>query len=230
MPGYGFYIDSYYLLLIVPALIICTIAQIRVSTTFSRYSSLPSRRGLTGAEVARQMLDRNGLRDVAVEAIRGNLTDHYDPAKRVVRLSDTVYGSASVAAIGVAAHETGHAIQHAQAYLPLKFRTAIFPVVRFSSAIALPLAILGLIVGWAPLTDFGILLFSLIVLFQLVTLPVEFNASTRAITALDDMGILSAEELSPAKKVLHAAALTYVASALMAIANLLRLLLLRNRR
>lgn len=230
MPGYGFYIDSYYLLLIVPALIICTIAQIRVSTTFSRYSSLPSRRGLTGAEVARQMLDRNGLRDVAVEAIRGNLTDHYDPAKRVVRLSDTVYGSTSVAAIGVAAHETGHAIQHAQAYLPLKFRTAIFPVVRFSSAIALPLAILGLIVGWAPLTDFGILLFSLIVLFQLVTLPVEFNASTRAITALDDMGILSAEELSPAKKVLHAAALTYVASALMAIANLLRLLLLRNRR
>ncbi len=230
MPGYGFYIDSYYLLLIVPALIICTIAQIRVSTTFSRYSSLPSRRGLTGAEVARQMLDRNGLRDVAVEAIRGNLTDHYDPAKRVVCLSDTVYGSTSVAAIGVAAHETGHAIQHAQAYLPLKFRTAIFPVVRFSSAIALPLAILGLIVGWAPLTDFGILLFSLIVLFQLVTLPVEFNASTRAITALDDMGILSAEELSPAKKVLHAAALTYVASALMAIANLLRLLLLRNRR
>lgn len=230
MPGYGFYIDSYYLLLIVPALIICAIAQIRVSSTFSKYSSIANRRGLTGADVARQLLDRNGLRDVAVEAVRGSLTDHYDPRNRVVRLSDAVYSSTSVAAIGVAAHETGHAMQHAQAYVPLKFRTAIFPVVRFSSAIALPLAVIGLIVGLAPLTDFGILLFSLIVLFQLVTLPVEFNASARALVQLDDMGILSAEELMPAKKVLRAAALTYVASALMAIANLLRLLLLRNRR
>jgi Zn-dependent membrane protease YugP len=225
------YLDIYYVILVLPCIILSTYAQVKISSAFKKYSEKFSQRGFTGAQVARRILDLNGLTHITVERISGNLTDHYDPTKKVVRLSDSVYSSTSVAALGVAAHETGHAIQHSTSYFPLRVRTAIFPIVNFSSRFAVPLAILGLLLGMQPLLNFGIILFSAVVIFQLVTLPVEFNASVRAIDILDSTGMLSESEIPAAKKVLKAAALTYLASALTSAMSLLRLILLsQNRR
>lgn len=226
-----YYMDSYYMILVLPCILLAAYAQAKVSSVFSKYSSVMSARGFTGAQVARKILDLNGLHHVTVERIGGTLTDHYDPMKKVVRLSDPVYSSTSVAALGVAAHETGHAIQHSTAYFPLKIRTAIFPVVSFSSKFALPLAALGLIFRMDPLLDFGIVLFAAVVLFQVITLPVEFNASLRALNILSDTGIMSDGEITGTKKVLKAAAMTYLASALTSAMSLLRLILIsRDRR
>ncbi len=225
------YIDSYYLILILPCILLSIYAQSKVNSTFNKYLSVNSVKGFTGAQVARRILDLNGLHNVTVECISGTLTDHYDPAKKVVRLSNDVYHGSSVASIGVAAHETGHAIQHSVAYFPLRLRTGIFPIVRISSQLAMPLALLGLVLSLPALLEFGIVLFSATVVFQLVTLPVEYNASRRAIQILDETAVLSESEIAPCKKVLSAAALTYLASALTALMSLIRLILIsRNRR
>ena len=224
------YYDPYYFLLIVPAMLIALIAQARVSSTFSRYSRVYSHRGITAAQVARNILDENGLYNVQVQRVAGNLTDHYDPRTNVVRLSDSVYTSTSIAAIGVAAHEVGHAIQHATDYAPLTIRSAIIPVTNIGSRLSIPLILLGLLFSSQPLVQIGILAFSLMVVFQLVTLPVEFNASNRAIRTLAADGYLDRDELAGAKSVLSAAAMTYVAALITAAAQLLRLILLFGRR
>ncbi|MGN1060034.1 MAG: zinc metallopeptidase [Clostridia bacterium] len=225
-----FYYDSYYLVLVVPALLIALFAQFKVKSTFSRYASVHSRRGKTAAQIARQILDENALSGVAVERVGGSLTDHYDPRANVIRLSDSVYDSTSVASIGVAAHEAGHAVQHAVGYMPIRLRNAVLPVANIGSALAMPIILIGLIMSLEPLVTAGILLFSALVLFQLITLPVEFNASRRAIKTLRADRVLDDGELSGAKKVLSAAAMTYVASTLVAVMQLLRLVLLSNRR
>ena len=223
------YIDPYYIMLVVPAIILAMAAQARVSSTFSKYSKVFSRRGITGAEVAERILMLHGISDVRIEHVSGNLTDHFDPRTNVIRLSDNVHGSSSVAAIGVAAHETGHAVQHHMGYVPIKIRNLFVPVAILGSYLAFPLVILGLIMSFDPLVNIGILLFSAVVLFQLVTLPVEFNASRRAVAVLEDQNLLDLEEVKGAKKVLSAAAMTYVAAAAVAIANLLRLVFLSRR-
>ncbi len=225
------YIDSYYLILILPCIILSLYAQSKVTSTFNKYLGLNSVKGFTGAQTARKILDLNGLHNVTIECIDGRLSDHYDPTKKVVRLSKDVYNGTSVSSIGVAAHETGHAIQHSTSYGPLKIRTSIFPIVSFSSRLAMPLALLGLLLQVQPLLNFGIILFSAVVAFQLITLPVEFNASKRAVAILDDTGVLMGEEIPACKKVLSAAALTYLASALTSVMSLLRLILIsRGRR
>ena len=223
---YFFLPDRYYLLLVLPAILIALWAQLQVKSTFARYSSVSVRGGLTGAEAARRILDANGLQHVAVEPVAGNLTDHYDPRTQVVRLSQDVYYLSSVAAVGVAAHETGHAIQHARNYAPLSIRTAIVPITQIGSSLSIPLVLLGYLMGNEPLVNIGILLFSLVTLFQLITLPVEFNASRRALATLDQYRMVTEEEHQGVRKVLTAAALTYVASLLVSLANLLRLILL----
>lgn len=234
MPFFYLYWDSTYILVIIGA-VICLAASARVKSTFHKYSSVRSMSGMTGAQAAERILRSAGIMDVAVRHVSGNLTDHYDPGKKTLNLSDSVYGSSSVAAIGVAAHECGHAIQHQQGYVPLSLRTAIVPVANIGSTLAWPLIIIGLLFSrntGSTLITIGILCFSLAVLFQLVTLPVEFNASSRAVRILGDQGILSDSELPYTKKVLGAAALTYVASAAASILQLLRLILLfggRNR-
>lgn len=225
---YGF--DIYYLVLVVPALLLSLYAQTKVKSTYAKYSRMGNRKGLTGAEIAKLILERNGLYDVRVEPIAGELTDHYDPRTKVVRLSQSVYGNNSVAAIGVAAHETGHAIQHSESYGPLVLRSTLVPAANIGSSLGFPLAIAGIFLGFGPLVTIGILLFTIAVAFYMITLPVEFNASSRAIRSLEDTGILDYDEIDPAKKVLSAAAMTYVASAAVALANLLRLLMLANRR
>jgi len=225
-----FYIDQYYILLIVPTMLFAFWAQSKVKSTFNKYSRVMSSRGYTAAEVCRQILDRNGLYHVRIEHIAGNLTDHFDPTTNVVRLSDSVYNSRSVASIGVAAHEVGHAIQYAVGYVPIKIRAAIIPVTNFGSKLSMPMILLGFVFGWQPLVNLGIVLFSLMTLFQLVTLPVELNASGRALRTLDADGILYGEEVKQAKSVLTAAALTYVAALLTSAAQLLRLILLYGRR
>ncbi|PWL46686.1 MAG: peptidase [Clostridiales bacterium] len=223
------YLDYYYFVLVVPALMIALIAQIRVKSTFHKYSQVTNRRQYTGAMVARQILDSNGLQNIRLERVAGELSDHYDPRAGVIRLSDSTYNSTSVGAIGVAAHEVGHAIQHQVGYLPIKIRNAIIPVTQLGSSLAFPLAIIGLIMGMDLLVQIGIILFCAVVVFQLVTLPVEFNASRRAMVTLESDHILEDDELRGARKVLSAAAMTYVASLIVAVANLLRLLALRNR-
>lgn len=225
-----FYFDIWYLYLILPAALLAMYAQVKINSTYSKYSKVASRRGVTGAEVARRILDQNGLQSVQIGHVAGNLTDHYDPRTQVVNLSDSVYNSTSVAAIGVAAHETGHAVQHAVGYAPIRIRNAIVPVVNIGSTLSIPLFLLGFLFSIGILADIGIILFSFAVLFQLVTLPVEFNASRRAIATLESGYILEDEELGGAKKVLGAAAMTYVASAAMALAQLLRLILIRGDR
>ncbi|MBQ9736860.1 MAG: zinc metallopeptidase [Clostridia bacterium] len=222
--GYFYGIDMTYIVLVMPALIFAMYAQTKVNSTFNKYKAVGNRNGYTGAEIARRILDMNGLQRVVVERVSGNLTDHYDPKANVVRLSDATYSSTSVAAIGVAAHEVGHAVQHAEGYSPIKVRNAIVPVVQIASYAAWPLAIFGVLFSFSGLANFGVILFGLVVLFQLITLPVEFNASGRALKTLGDKQILNGEELAASKKVLSAAAMTYVASAVVAIANLLRLL------
>ena len=225
--------DYWYLILVVPTIIIAFIAQNKVTTAFRKYSKQKSTMGFTAAEVTRRILDSNGLYNVAIERVSGNLTDHYDPRTNVIRLSDSVYDSNSVAAIGVAAHEAGHAVQHAEKYLPIKIRNSIVPIANFGSSFAPILIILGIIFSFEPIVWIGIILYSAIAIFQLVTLPVEFNASSRALNTLGAMAILSDEELEGSKKVLSAAAMTYVAALITTLANLLRFILLtrgRNRR
>lgn len=225
-----FYLDPYYIMLIIPATILSLIAQFMVSSTFKKYSQVGNSRGMTGADAARLILSRNGIYDVQVTAVAGNLTDHYDPRTKVVRLSESVYNSRSLAAVGVAAHETGHALQHAKGYMPLTLRSVIYPFAGIGSNIGMPMAIFGLMFSWQFLTELGIILFSVAVAFYIITLPVEINASTRAIACIQEEQILAPQELGGAKKVLTAAAMTYVAAAAVAIAHLLRLVLLSRRR
>ena len=230
---YGWYFDPT-MLLILPALLLAMWAQFRVQSTFRKYSDVPSAQGWTAAEMAADLLARNGLGDVRVERVRGSLTDHYDPRTNTLRLSDTVYGSTSLAALGVAAHECGHAMQEAEGYKPLRIREKIVPVAQIGSWAAMPLFVLGLVMSWEPLLTAGIIVFSLVVAFYLVTLPVEFDASGRALEQLEGGGYLSSAETDDAGRVLRAAALTYVAAALQAVLQLLRLLVLaggnhRNR-
>lgn len=230
-PYYGYYMDWTYILVLIGA-ILSLWASAKVNSTFNKYARVRSMSGMTGAEVARRILDRNGLQDVAVEHVSGNLSDHYDPSRRVLRLSDSTYSSSSVAALGVAAHECGHAVQHKEAYKPLSFRTAIVPAANLGSRLGMPIILVGLIFGGGGsfLVTLGIWVFSLAVLFQLVTLPVEFNASGRALRMLEDYGILGQDENRKAKKVLSAAAMTYVAAAAASILQLLRLVLLFGRK
>lgn len=223
------YFDSTYLI-VLPAIIFALIAQVMVKSTFSKYSNESNQHGYTAKEVARKILDENGLYNVSIEYISGNLTDHYDPSANVIRLSDSVYNSTSVAAIGVAAHEVGHAIQHAQGYTPIKIRQAIIPITQIGSRLAVPLVLLGMLISaFQWLIPVGIFLYAGVVLFQAVTLPVEFNASGRALKTLDENVILYKNEVRMAKKVLTAAAMTYVAAMFSALMSLLRLILLSNR-
>lgn len=224
------YFDYYYLILVVPALIISSLAQIFVKSSFSKYSKKMSQRNITGTQAAAYLLKVNGITDVKLGRIKGNLTDHFSPSEKVLRLSDSTFDSTSIAAIGVAAHETGHAIQHAKKYFPLTFRNMLVPVANIGSSAGPWLAILGIAMSFPILTDIGILLFAGSVAFYVITLPVEFNASNRAIKILKQNNILSAEELKGVKKVLSAAAMTYVGSALVAMANLLRLILVSKNR
>ncbi|OKZ67373.1 MAG: peptidase [Clostridiales bacterium 41_12_two_minus] len=226
--GYGFYFDPTYILVVIGALI-CLAASAKVKSTLNRYGRVRSMSGMTGAQAAERILNSAGIYDVTVQHISGNLTDHYDPRNKVLSLSDSTYSSTSVAAVGVAAHECGHAIQHQTNYAPLNIRSAIVPVANFGSSIAWPLILIGLFFTSKTgtfLIDLGIICFSMAVLFQLVTLPVEFNASGRAVKILENTGILGHEELQGTKKVLGAAALTYVAGAASAILQLLRLIIL----
>jgi uncharacterized protein len=224
-----FYFDSSMLILI-PALIIAAWAQFKINSTFNQYSQVQSIRGYNGSQVARMLLDGSGLNDVPVEIVQGKLTDHYDPVSRVMRLSKDVFYGTSVASLGVAAHETGHAIQDKERYSPLVIRNSIVPVVNFGSNLSWVLFFAGFILGITSLLRIGILLFMTVVFFQLITLPVEFNASSRALALLGSRDILNEDEVQGAKKVLNAAALTYVAATLMAIAQLARLILLSNSR
>lgn len=224
-----FYFD-WTMLIVIPGLLLGLWAQHRVSSAFARYSSVHSRSGCTADAVARSLLDRGGCGLVNVARTSGSLTDHYDPKANVLRLSQDVYNSSSVAAIGVAAHECGHAMQQKEGYGPLKLRSAMVPVVNLGSNLYFPIFLLGILFSWQPLIYVGIACFSLTLLFALVTLPVEFNASKRAISALSSGGYLAADELGGAKAVLDAAALTYVASAVSSLLQLVRLLLLSRRR
>ncbi len=221
-----FWIDWPYLVLVVPMLIISMWAQIKVKTTYNKYSKVYAGMGLTAEMAVRKILDSNGLFNVGITRTPGDLTDHYDPRSNTIALSDSVYGSTSVAAIGVAAHEAGHAIQHAVGYAPIKLRTALVPITNFGSRLSMPLFIIGLILANQPLAYAGIVLFSLTVIFQLVTLPTEFDASRRAVKALGGYGYLNDDELKGTKKVLSAAAMTYLAALFVALASLLRLIII----
>ena len=236
---FGLFWGDWTILIMIPALIFSLWAQFKVNSTFKKYAKVRNRRGLTGADVARRVLDANGLHNVTIEHVHGHLTDHYDPRTNVIRLSDSVYASTGIAALGVAAHEAGHAVQHAVGYAPIKLRTAIIPLTRFGSFMAMPLFIIGMLFSGAYylgndigsiLMMAGILFFSFSTLFQLVTLPTEFNASARAMKALDDGGILASDELHAARATLSAAAMTYVAALATSLASLLRLILIFNRR
>lgn len=225
---YMMYWDWTYIFIIIGA-VISGIASMKVNTTFSRYSSVRAMSGMTGAQAAERILRSQGIFDVQVRHVAGNLTDHYDPRSKVLNLSDSVYGSTSVSAIGVAAHECGHAVQHQVGYAPLNLRSALVPIANFGQTISWPLILIGFFLNGSISQMFlyaGVILFSMAVLFQLVTLPVEFNASSRALRLLQDNGILGSDEVGKTRKVLSAAALTYVAGAIGAILQLLRLLIL----
>lgn len=230
---YGFYFDPTYWLVIIGA-VLCILAQTHVGSTFRKYAKVRSRSGMTGAQAAQRILELSGIYDVRVEYIKGELTDHYDPKAKVVRLSQSTYGSNSIAAIGVAAHECGHALQHNKGYAPLKIRTALVPAANIGSKLGIPIILLGVLFGMNQLfIQIGIWVFALAVLFQVVTLPVEYNASSRALAMLGDYGLMENEETRGCRKVLSAAALTYVAAAASSILQLLRLILLfgnNNRR
>lgn len=224
------YFDINYIILVIPAIIFSVWASSRVKGTFSKYSKQRIRSGMTGYEAARMILDTNGLFNVQIERVAGNLTDHFDPRTNVVRLSENVYSGSTSAAVGVAAHECGHAIQHATGYLPIKIRSAIVPLTNFGSKLSIPLVVLGIVLSYSSayfinIAYIGVALFSLCALFQLVTLPTEYNASNRAIRALENCGRLTTEEIAGAKKVLSAAALTYVAALTVSLMQLLQLLL-----
>lgn len=224
-----FYFDATYILLI-PAILLSFWAQSKINSAFNHYSQVRSINGYTGADAARKLLDANGLYDVPVEVVPGKLTDHYDPANRVMRLSEEVYYGTSVASIGVAAHETGHAFQHKQHYAPLEIRNAIVPAVNLSSSASWILFFVGIIFSIPFLARIGVVLFAAVVVFHLITLPVEFDASSRALKLLESRGILYGDEVKGAKKVLSAAAMTYVAAALMAVSQLLRLIIISRDR
>lgn len=230
---YGF--DSTYLFLVLPCIIFALIASSKVNSTFQKYSKQISSRHITGAQAAQQVLAANGVHNVRIEQVSGNLTDHFDPKSNVIRLSDQVYNSPSTAAIGVACHEAGHAVQYAQNYGPIKLRTAIIPITNIGSRLALPLILLGVLLNFLGELSYvfiyiGILCFSLSLVFQLVTLPVEFNASRRAIQAIDSQEILTDDELLGARKTLSAAAMTYVAATAVSLAQVIRLLSIFGRR
>lgn len=228
-PFYYYGIDSLYILLVLPAILISLWAQIKVKSTFSKFSK--SSAPLSGAQAAQKVLEANGVYGVKIEPAKGNLTDHYDPRTNTIRLSETVYSVQSIAAVGVAAHEAGHAVQYAKGYGPIKIRAAILPVCNIGSQLALPLVLIGFLFGFGFLVDLGIIFFSLALIFQLITLPVEFNASRRALTTIKNNQILYNEnDCRGAKKVLSAAALTYVAAVLVSLAQLLRLIAISNRR
>ncbi len=230
---YGF--DWTYLVLVLPCLILSVWASSHVNTTFNRYRKQHSLRRITGADAARRVLFANGVQNVRIERVSGNLTDHYDPKTNVIRLSDSVFDSTSTAAIGVACHEAGHAVQYAQSYAPIKLRAAVIPVTNIGSKLAMPLILLGLLLSFLGEVSYffvylGIACFGLSLVFQLITLPVEFNASRRAMAAISEGELLTAEEQKGAKKVLSAAAMTYVAATAVALAQLLRLLVLFGKR
>lgn len=225
--------DYLYLILVLPAVIFSLWASIRVNTTFKKYSKIRSMRGITGAEAARRVLDTNGLQHIRIEQIPGNLTDHYDPRSDVIRLSESVYGNTSVAAVGVACHEAGHAVQHAENYAPVKIRAAIIPVTNIGSRLAIPLIILGILLNslasapeFLVIAYIGVACYGLCTLFQLVTLPTEFDASRRALRCIESYGILGSEEIGGARRVLTAAAMTYVAALAVSLMQLLRLFLM----
>lgn len=228
------YFDFTYIIILLPAMIFSLVASSRVKSTFNKYNKIRAASGMTGADVARRILDTNGLSNIRIEQIAGSLTDHYDPRANVIRLSQTVYGSSSVAAIGVAAHETGHALQYATNYSPIKLRMAIIPVTNIGSKLAMPLILIGILLSgvaahFINIAYLGIVCFSMCALFQLITLPVEFNASSRALDTIQSYGILNGSELQGAQKVLSAAAMTYVAALAVSLAQIFRLLLLVQR-
>lgn len=227
---FGLFYFDWTILIVLPALIFSIWAQINVNSTFDKYSKVRTKRGITGADAARRVLNENGLYDVRIERVQGHLTDHYDPRANVIRLSDSVYDSGTAAAVGVACHEAGHAVQYAKHYFPIKVRAAIIPITRFGSALAMPLFILGLIFVFDALILAGIILYSAVTFFQLVTLPVEFNASSRAMAAIKSSGMLAPDEYTASGKVLRAAAMTYVAALASSILTLLRLLVLATGR
>ena len=230
MPYFGYYFDQTYILVLIGA-VLSIIASARVNSTFQKYARERSLSGMTGAQAAEAILRSRGIHDVRVEHIRGNLTDHYDPSRKVVRLSDSVYSSSSVAAIGVAAHECGHVMQHHEGYAPLNIRTALVPAANIGSRLGIPISIVGLILGSSPvLVNIGIWVFSIAVLFQIVTLPVEFDASRRALVCIEQYGIVTSDERRKSAKVLKAAAYTYVAAAAASILQLLRLVMLFGKR
>lgn len=229
IPGMYYYMDPTYMLVIIGA-VICMLASANVTATFNKYSRFNSKKGVTGAQVAEMILRNAGINDVQIEHIGGHLTDHYDPRAGVVRLSDNVYGAATIAAVGVAAHECGHVIQHHVGYAPIQIRSAIVPVVNIGSKLSWPIIVLGLIFGHTKLIYVGIILFALTLLFQIVTLPVEFNASGRALRILEDSGMLYQDEIKGARRVLTAAAMTYVTAVVSTLLQLLRLILIFGRR
>lgn len=226
--GYGYYVWDPTFIILVPAILFTIYAQFKVSSTTSRFLRVNTQRGFTGEQVARRILESNGLYDVRIEMVRGHLSDHYDPRNKVLRLSQDIYYGTSVTSVAVAAHECGHAIQHAKGYVPLNLRSSLVPVVNFASNISWLLIALGFIMR-GPFLEIGILLFSASVLFQIITLPVEFNASSRALVQLGNLGIVEGKELNQSRKVLTAAALTYVAAALTSVLQLLRLVAIANR-
>ena len=226
---YGYYFDPTYVLVIL-AFILTMFASFGVKSTFRKYDEVHNSRGITAAEAARRILDANGLQNIRIERVAGELTDHYSPKENVIRLSDSTFNSTSVAAIGVAAHECGHAVQHQVGYVPIKIRNGIVPIVNISNALSMPLFIIGLIIGITPLAFAGAILFGMVFLFQLVTLPTETNASRRAMRTLEEMDLLAGDELKGARKTLTAAAMTYVAAVASTAMQFLRLLLIANRR
>lgn len=227
--GYGYGLDPTYILVII-AFLLTMFASFGVKSTFNKYNKVHSGRGMTAAMAARKILDANGLHNIRIERVAGDLTDHFSPKENVIRLSDATYNSTSVAAIGVAAHECGHAVQHQVGYVPIKIRNSIVPIVNISNTLAMPIFLIGLILNIANLAMFGAILFGAVFVFQLVTLPTEINASRRAMKTLDSMYILEGDELKGAKKTLTAAAMTYVAAVASSALQLLRLLLIANNR
>lgn len=228
--SYQYMSNYYYIILVLPMLILSMIASARVNSTFKKYSNVLSNRHLTGSQAAFEVLRHYGITNVQIERVSGNLTDHYDPRTNVIRLSDKVYNSTSVASIGVACHEAGHAAQYAEGYFAIKIRNKLLPLANIGSKAGFPLALIGYFLGFESLAMAGVIFFSFAVLFQVITLPVEFNASKRALNVIGEVNILNDEEKNGAKKVLSAAAMTYVASLAVSVANLLRLILTINRR
>lgn len=220
--------DYYYIILVLPAVLLSLIAQIAVKSTYSKMSRIKNVSGLTGAAAAARVLSYYGINNVRIEPVNGNLTDHYDPRDNVIRLSSKVFSGNSIASVGIACHEAGHAAQHAEGYAPIKVRNAILPIANIGSSAGIWLAVIGYILGYGFLTNLGIVLFSAVVVFQLVTLPIEFNASSRAMRVIDETGMLREEEQKAARRVLTAAAMTYVAALLVSVMSLLRLILRYN--